>query len=623
MSRQPLLNAIAQSDVDMAGFYIKRAGGRLLLASGYDAPTDSNLDTGGGTDATEELQTILDIADDGVPIVLVLDGAALVTGLDVWSNTTIWCLPGAGFFQKADSNRPILRNKHPSRTATIDKGICLLGGVYHGNQAEQAHHVTNGAETGSWTVPLGFFGIDNLVMRDLTVRNPRTFGIHIARWSRVRMDNCHQELPTPGTTPEALNQDFLHFNGPGRFAHLTNITGKSWDDFIAFNADDGVGVNSVTNELGPYVGEGAITDVTIRGVRMDDSLFGIRLLSKTSRIDRFTISDVKGTTRGHYLLMDTFPDGSAYNAAQPGNFGTVSIEDVDVQPHDQIFTDLAVQIGGKFDKITLDGLHKSNLNAVNGNYGFIVINTLADIGQLMIDGLTINDTGTLDREATAEIIVQGKVDRLRICDTDWLRAGTVNRNGTLVAVKDATSDVGLLTLNGVSANRVTNLVSVLAGGTLREMRAVNVTVDDPAPGSALLYTAANLPVAPALFTASYRGPKLLSGPGDYQPVCSSSDTDRLIILTDGDGDVTMPTATGVFERATVTRTAPGAFHVEFGEYLARYSVSIIASNDNTSQKLASLAGNLSAITTDEFYFAVSGPDGNPADAAVILVSLHR
>jgi hypothetical protein len=45
------------------------------------ATLDSNVNSGGGTDATESLQSVLDTARDGNGVHLVMDGAALVTHL--------------------------------------------------------------------------------------------------------------------------------------------------------------------------------------------------------------------------------------------------------------------------------------------------------------------------------------------------------------------------------------------------------------------------------------------------------------------------------------------------------------------------------------------------------------
>ena len=63
------------------------------------AVLDSNVRTGGGTDDTAALQAVLDRAREEGGIHLIMDGAALVTQLVVYSNTTIECLnQDCGFF---------------------------------------------------------------------------------------------------------------------------------------------------------------------------------------------------------------------------------------------------------------------------------------------------------------------------------------------------------------------------------------------------------------------------------------------------------------------------------------------------------------------------------------------
>ena len=64
-----------QSSAIAAPFIASRAGARL----------DSNLSSGGGTDDTKALQTILNRAADGRAVHLIVDGPALVSGLDVYS----------------------------------------------------------------------------------------------------------------------------------------------------------------------------------------------------------------------------------------------------------------------------------------------------------------------------------------------------------------------------------------------------------------------------------------------------------------------------------------------------------------------------------------------------------
>lgn len=89
--------------------YIKR-----ILASEV-AVLDSNVYTGGGTDATAQLQAALDEAAVCGGVHLIMDGAALVSGLKVHSNTTIECLTrDCGFFQKENSNCSLVTNYNRS-----------------------------------------------------------------------------------------------------------------------------------------------------------------------------------------------------------------------------------------------------------------------------------------------------------------------------------------------------------------------------------------------------------------------------------------------------------------------------------------------------------------------------
>ena len=75
------------------------------------AALDSHVYHGGGTDDTQALQAVLDRARDEGGIHLIMDGAALVSHLEVYSNTTIECLNAdCGFFQKEHSDCAIVTN---------------------------------------------------------------------------------------------------------------------------------------------------------------------------------------------------------------------------------------------------------------------------------------------------------------------------------------------------------------------------------------------------------------------------------------------------------------------------------------------------------------------------------
>ncbi|MCX6934335.1 MAG: TIM barrel protein, partial [Verrucomicrobia bacterium] len=118
------------------------ADARIVVASEAGAKLDSDVNKGGGTDDTALIQSILDRAPKLGSLKLVVDGAILVKGLKVHSNTTIECIgSGSGFFLADHSDRPIIRNADPSATERKNRNLTFLGGTYNGNGAKQAHNV--------------------------------------------------------------------------------------------------------------------------------------------------------------------------------------------------------------------------------------------------------------------------------------------------------------------------------------------------------------------------------------------------------------------------------------------------------------------------------------------------
>src|SRR5687767_13153300 len=91
--------------------------GRIVHASEAGARLDSDLLKGGGTDDTKALQQLLERAADGNALHLIIDGPALVSGLNVHGNTTIECTARGGLYLKDASSRAIVRNAHRSRGA--------------------------------------------------------------------------------------------------------------------------------------------------------------------------------------------------------------------------------------------------------------------------------------------------------------------------------------------------------------------------------------------------------------------------------------------------------------------------------------------------------------------------
>jgi hypothetical protein len=297
---------------------------RIVIASEAGAHLDSDVNKGGGTDDTALIQAILDRAPKLGALKLVVDGAILVKGLKVHSDTTIECLNrDCGFFLADHSDQHIIRNANQRPAGREDRNISFIGGTYNGNALKQnKRHPTLG-----WISAFSLHGVEQLLFRDVSITDMRTFAVHLTNWRRVVFENIYINL---GQIPESSNQDGIHVQGPGEFLSMRNIQGRTWDDMIALNADDNnadwdLNRKFVRNDsFGSYASYGPITDVDIDGVQAEDCAQVIRLLSRESRIDRVSIRNVRGTYR-------TFGVWLSPNWREGGNIGRVELENIDLR----------------------------------------------------------------------------------------------------------------------------------------------------------------------------------------------------------------------------------------------------------------------------------------------------
>lgn len=394
------------------------------------APLDSNVHTGGGTNVTEQLQAVLDLAKTDGGVHLVMDGAALVTGLTVYSNTTIECLTkDCGFFQDDQSNCAIVINGNPSKKEINTRNVTLLGGTYNQNAVKQEHHVEafcEGVVTGiedhsHFVMAIEFFGVEHLTIKDIIIRNQRSWASVICNWRNVVIENVHIDLPQhlPGN-----NQDGLHFWGPGQFLNIKNLSGCTGDDILAIAPDE---FDCVSD----------ITDVEVDGLFMDNADQGIRLLSRnTGRLDRVSIRNVTGTYKNFgFYIQPWFHDAC-------GAYGNIMIENVDLrqtEPNYHYTNPFLFRIGGNIECLTLKNIRhhlpKDGHPVMELGVPYIsrkANEELADrqkIDMIVVDGLYIlgDENARTDEGA---IRVKGKVNNLILknvvaaCD-DGTTSGTV------------------------------------------------------------------------------------------------------------------------------------------------------------------------------------------------------
>jgi hypothetical protein len=311
------------------------------VASRSGAAMNSDLRQGGGTDDTAALQAVLDQGANR-PVHLYIDGAALVSGLNVYSNTVIDCSNGGGLYLKDGSRRAILRNAHRSRGAIRDTRITVRNCFLNGNRWHQlggpvpelagtafADLPNNLEADGTPLSGLQFLGVNDLTFEGVTLWNVRAFGAMIGNASQIDIRNVTVDTGAElGDERNYFNTDGIHFYGPIRYVTIDGGKFRTADDALSFTANDSNTDDlTVHNDFGPYVGQGPITDVAVNNVLLMDAGWGIRFLSSNQRIDRVTVSNVTGTLRGAYAVNISHYQ----NAASIGNFGSISVSNVNVE----------------------------------------------------------------------------------------------------------------------------------------------------------------------------------------------------------------------------------------------------------------------------------------------------
>lgn len=450
---------------------------KKYYASRCGAALDSNVKTGGGTDDTAVIQGILDSAkNEGEGVHLVMDGAALITGIKVYSNTVIECVgPSCGFYLADGSDCAIVSNAHMTKAAPgerltfdliEDENISLLGGTYNHNCRGQRHDVPRPQGGCDFTVAFWFEGVRNLHMRDLNIIDQRTFTGLFTNWERVNIENVRIDLPNK---KHYENQDGLHFFGPGRFLNIHNLSGDAGDDFLALAPDESDGVSD-------------ITDVMIDGVHLENADQGIRMLvHHDGRLDRVTVKNVDGTYRSFgFFINPFFPDG----VTERGGYGDIIIDTVNLHQTevDYTYTDnFLFRIGGHVDHLTLRNIYSVN---PNDSRPLIQLGWQAEddahvteqnktlVGSLLIDGIEVLQRDKICSDMNFMEIKKSRINRMTVRNADIVREGEVT-GGSLIKLLCGV-EINKLDLFDIDADRLESLID--GEGRIGRINEHNVTV---------------------------------------------------------------------------------------------------------------------------------------------------
>ena len=163
-------------------------------------------------------------------------------------------------------------------------------------------------------VCMRLFNVDDLLVRDVTIRNPTTYGIQLWKVRNFKVDEVTFDYAWGN--PAKANMDGLHIDGLCERGRITNLHGICFDDFVALNATDGTD----NPQYGP------ISDIVIDGIDCDYCHSAVRLLSRSPEhpIRRVSIRNVKGRFYSYGIGLTYFH----LDVKERGVMDDISISDV-------------------------------------------------------------------------------------------------------------------------------------------------------------------------------------------------------------------------------------------------------------------------------------------------------
>ena len=467
---------------------------------------DSNVHTGGGTDVTDVLQKILDLAPQNGGVHLVMDGAALIRGLKVHSNTIIECKNAdCGFFMVDNINRPLIANADWRLGKISNRNISFIGGTYNHNCTKQKHDVpasefpfpTDAKESDvidfriqHMIYLMEIYGVENLTIKDVVFKNQRTFTLTLGNFKNVLIENTAIEMANH-VWPS--NQDGFHFFGPGQYLTMRNVRGCTGDDFINIAPDE-------------MDGESSITDVLIDGVVLDNCCQGIRMLSKSKgTLDRVTVRNVAGTYRTFAFSINPYFRKDSF-----GSYGDLYFENIDLRqrPETYHYTPLTFfQAGGNIECMTLKNIRfhrpvrndivfdigcpffytpkeltmeeakkygiESYLKDIRKVKGWMPEKNRPRIGTFILDGITIVSDEKSDGTNYTELRYQ--IDNFIAKNIQLFRTDEASVSGNLIHMSDE-ANVKNFIIEDIFAEKVNSVLSGKDDNTIDVLKVSNVTL---------------------------------------------------------------------------------------------------------------------------------------------------
>lgn len=210
-----------------------------------------------------------------------------------------------------------------------------------------------------------FNGVRGFTMKDLTIKNPVTFGADLAYVEDFTIENIQFDY-TEGS-PKLWNMDGIHVEGGCKNGVIRNLKGACHDDMVAITSDDFV--------------HAPVENITVDGIYAQGCHSAVRLLSVKNALRNIHITNVYGTFFAYGIVISKFFPGETRSG-----FENISIDHiyasfcdgtVDVPGHKVPLIWIASDMDIK--NLSISHFHRNETNCKNAAVGIDPNTTITNL----------------------------------------------------------------------------------------------------------------------------------------------------------------------------------------------------------------------------------------------------
>lgn len=293
-------------------------------------------------------------------------------------------------------NKPMLTNITRSPGASYDVDISVVGGIWDGNHENQSKWSGSTDGTGDLVVGIWFTGVSGLTLKNMTVRNTRTYAMLLNNLFDVNISGLSV---SGGNTAVHLydNGDGIHICGPIHNMLIENTIISSDDNAIALDTDLG-GIHSRPEHDGDpdYDSVGEIDNVYIHNVRIYNPEHGqgMLLLSGDHKISNVTFDNITGMAP-YFMVMDHWNAVSGYS----GTYENITFRNINFTWWLTGVTFSFIVAIGRIKKLLLENVNLTVYTTGNSDIDSLIMIKNRNAGDTEIDDLIIENV-KIDRKNT-------------------------------------------------------------------------------------------------------------------------------------------------------------------------------------------------------------------------------